>query len=225
MLLGCTDTNATKEIENSTDINVENNIESTKIDNDILYYSKEDAETIAQTLLTSELKEDGFRIIYDREVEISRIEYKNPTFYRFLIEDDFIALETAILINKETGSPLICYPDDTYVSVNDEELFKSNRPFWFGSYGKVEAPDNHYTVLTISQSLEDENSLYFVMNSYYGAGVCVMKFNATFVDENKVIYENNEEKIEIVLNNDNTLTVNVESEDLELIEMLDGKFA
>ena len=84
--------------------------------------------------MTDELKADGFRIVYDREVEISRIEYKNPIFYRFLIEDDFIALETAILINKETGSPLICYPDDTYVSVNDEELFKSNRPFWFGSY-------------------------------------------------------------------------------------------
>ena len=223
MLLGCTDTNAIKEIENSTSTNIENNIEDTK--NNILYYSKEDAEVVAQTLLTDELKAAGFRIVYDREVEISRIEYKNPIFYRFLIEDDFIALETAILINKETGSPLICYPDDTYVSVNDEELFKSNRPFWFGSYGKVEAPDNHYTVLTISKSLKDENSLYFVMNSYYGAGVCIMKFDATFVDENKVVYENDKEKIEIILNNDNTLTVNVESEDLELIEMLNGKFA
>ena len=63
------------------------------------------------------------------------------------------------------------------------------------------------------------------MNSYYGAGVCIMKFDATFVDENKVVYENDKEKIEIILNNDNTLTVNVESEDLELIEMLNGKFA
>ena len=83
MLLGCTDTNATKEIENSTSTNIENNIEDTK--NNILYYSKEDAEAVAQTLLTDELKADGFKIVYDREVEISRIEYKNPIFYRFLI--------------------------------------------------------------------------------------------------------------------------------------------
>ena len=211
ILLGCTNTNATKEIE-------------TNIETGVLLYSQEDAKMVARSLLTTELKDDGFDIVFDKEVELSRIEYRNPFFYRFLIEDEHIALETAILINKETGSPLICYPDDTYVSVNDEELFASNRPFWYGSYGKVEAPDNFYTVLTVTKSLKEENSLYIVTNSYFGAGTCVMKMDAKLVEKNKAVCELEDGVIEIVLNNDNSLIVNVESEDLELKEMLHGNF-
>lgn len=220
ILVGCT---KGVELEN-LEIVDKSDIITTEEKENILYYSVEDAERIASSLLTVELKESGFDVAFDREVEISRIEYKNPIFYRFLIEDDFIALETAILINKETGSPLIAYPDDTYISVNEEELFISNRPIWYGSYGKKDTPDNYYTILTVSQSLNESNHLYIVMNSYFGAGNCIMKFDAEMVEPNLAVYYNETEKIEIRLNDDNTLNVSVETEDTELFEMLNGEF-
>lgn len=188
------------------------------------YYSVEDAKVVAELLLTEELKTNGYYISFDKEVEIVRMGYRNPTFYRFLIEDEYVTLETAILINKETGSPLICYPDDTYLSVHKEELFKSSKPIWYGGYGKKDAPDNYFTVLTISKSMDKENYLYVVTNSFYGAGGCMQKFDFELVTPNLAVYQKGDTTITMILNSDNTLTVEVDSTDAELVEMIDGDF-
>lgn len=188
-------------------------------------FTPAEAEVIANEVLTDNFREHNFHIIFDREVVFEPLNFFNEdVFYRFLIEDSEIALESAILVNKRTGAPYICYPDDTYKHVRDDVDFERDTPFWYGSYGKTDIEiDNHFTTLTVSKSDKGDDYLYVTVYAYHGQGAVKMRFDAK-LEENKAVYSSEYEKVEIVLNSDNTLSVNITGDE-ELITILQGNYS
>jgi hypothetical protein len=146
------------------------------LENDNVYtlpereFTPAEAEVIANEVLTDNFREHNFNVIFDREIMFEPLNFFNEdVFYRFLIEDSEIALESAILVNKRTGAPYICYPDDTYKHVRDDVDFERDTPFWYGSYGKTDVEiDNHFTTLTVSKSDKGDDYLYVTVYAYHG---------------------------------------------------------
>lgn len=187
----------------------------------------ETAEKIANRLLPQSLKDDGYHIVYDREVEFNDYStFAEDDFYRFLIEDEYIALESAFLINKETGVGIICYPDDTFNQARSDSVIKYEKPIWQGTYWKKLSDDlvnsNYYTVFSVAQSEED--TIFVSIDSYYGHGSMQMHFVANIDNENKnkANVKTDYYDIDLELNGDNTINVIINDGDNNVREALEG---
>ena len=227
ILGGC----ASREIIENNNINIESNNSEDKVGSSENLYSLSDreftpaeAEVIANEVLTDNFRNNGFHIVFDREIMFEPLNFFNEdVFYRFLIEDSEIALEPAIIVNKRTGVPYICYPDDTYKQVRDDLDFQRDGVFWYGSYGNADVViDNHFTTLSISKSDKGDDYLYMTVYAYHGQGAMKMRFHAK-LEGNTAIYTSEYERIEVVLNSDNTLSVSITGDD-SLIEVLQGNY-
>lgn len=191
---------------------------------DNVFCTKEKAEKIVTNLLPKDLEEKGFHIIFDREVNFNDITtFSDGPYYRFLIEDEYIALESAFLVNMETGVTTVCYPDDTMFQVRDE--FTYENPIWDGNYWADLTDDelnaNCYDILTIS-SVEREK-LYVTLDAYFGHGALKQTFDFD-VYENTAIFENESFKIELTLLDDNTIQSKVEKGSDDIKQALDRIF-
>ena len=189
-------------------------------------FTFQEAENIANIVLTDEYINSGYFVIFDKEVSFEKYNYfREDMFYRFLIQNEQNAIEPAIYINKRTGVPIICYPDDSYSQVRKDLNFKPNSLIWYGDYFKTEWEwDNCYSRLSISTSELGDNYLYMSVDSYFGRGSYRMAFDAELVNENKAVYKClNGDIIEFNLNENNTIsTVVTGDEDLKLA--LSGDF-
>lgn len=191
---------------------------------DNVFCTKEKAEEIVTNLLPKELEEKGYHIIFDREVNFNDItSFSDGPYYRFLIEDDYIALESAFLVNMETGVATVCYPDDTMYQVRDE--FTYEKPIWDGNYWADLTDDelnaNCYDILTVS-SIE-EGKLYVTLDAYFGHGALKQTFDFDVL-ENTAVFENDSLKIELTLLNNNTIQSKVEKGSDDIKQALDRVF-
>lgn len=208
-LVGCT----SKQEESKVDIN------SLDVD---LTVSKQ----LAESVMTSNLKDNGFHLIYDKEVKFDdNSVFYDGSYYRYLIEDKEIALESALLVNKETGVVTVCYPDDTYKQIRDDDTFELDDSIWQGNYWKElseeEVEGNCYSILSVS---ELDNNLYISLDAYFGHGGLKLKMNCELLDDRTAIYKDIYKEIEFILTDENTIECNVLQGDNDIVEALQGVF-
>lgn len=205
-----------------TSIQEENN----KVNVNSLNVDLKTSEKLAESVMTSNLNENGFYLIYDREVDFDdNSVFYDGSYYRYLIEDKEIALEAALLVNKETGVVTICYPDNTYEQVRDSDIFELKEPIWQGNYWKElseeEIDGNCYSILAVSKL---RNQLFISLDAYFGHGGLKLKMNCELLDDRTAIYKDTYKEIEFILTDDNTIKCNVLQGDNDIVEALQGVF-
>lgn len=184
------------------------------------------SERLAKSVMTSNLKENGFYLTYDKEVDFDdNSVFYDGSYYRYLIEDKEIALESALLVNKETGVVTVCYPDDTYKQVRDDDTFELDDSIWQGNYWKElseeEVEGNCYSILSVS---ELDNNLYISLDAYFGHGGLKLKMNCKLSDSKIANYKDEYKEIEFILTDENTIECNVLQGDNDIVEALQGVF-
>lgn len=210
----------------STNI-VNSSVNEPVVDQKLGICTLETAEKIVNRLLPQSLKDKGYHIVYDREVEFNDYTtFAEDDFYRFLIEDSQIALESAFLVNKETGVAIICYPDDTFNQARSDSFLVYDESIWQGTYWKDLSEElensNYYTVFSVAQSEDD--CIFVSVDSYYGHGSMKMHFVANIDSENKnkANVTTDYYDIDLLLNDDNTISVTVNKGEPDVLEALDG---